>query len=148
MAKENESTKQRYYTLLTKISNNVTTLTWYKDGLRFKCTQCGKVLEVDDTYCGKVVECPYCEKGIVVPTKPLERETTLRRRMHKNPFEDTFQVSMSSTKVTTAKRNMAKFKFDCPWCGLKTCGERTCPRCGCYLDNADIYDEDLRKVRL
>lgn len=31
--KENESTKQRYYTLLTKVSNNVTTLTWYKDGL-------------------------------------------------------------------------------------------------------------------
>ena len=36
----------------------------------------------------------------------------------------------------------------CPWCGLKVVGRRMCPRCGHFLDNADIYDEDLKEVVL
>lgn len=33
----------------------------------FKCPQCGEMIEADDSLCGSVVECPFCEKGIVVP---------------------------------------------------------------------------------
>ena len=33
----------------------------------FKCPQCGQRLMADESDRGKVVECPYCHKGIVVP---------------------------------------------------------------------------------
>ena len=33
----------------------------------FKCPQCGNAVSVDESYRGQVVECPHCEKGIVVP---------------------------------------------------------------------------------
>ena len=35
--------------------------------IEFKCPQCGKPVTADDSYRGKVVECPHCERGIVVP---------------------------------------------------------------------------------
>ena len=35
--------------------------------IEFKCPQCGKMVTTDEAYRGRVVECPHCTKGIVVP---------------------------------------------------------------------------------
>ena len=35
--------------------------------IEFKCPQCGQLVTADDSLRGQVVECPSCEKGIVVP---------------------------------------------------------------------------------
>ena len=35
--------------------------------IEFKCPQCGQLVTVDEAYRGQVVQCPKCEKGIVVP---------------------------------------------------------------------------------
>ena len=35
--------------------------------IEFKCPQCGKPVTADGALRGSVVECPYCERGIVVP---------------------------------------------------------------------------------
>jgi DNA-directed RNA polymerase subunit RPC12/RpoP len=35
--------------------------------IAFNCTQCGKAVVVDELYRGSAVECPHCNKGIVVP---------------------------------------------------------------------------------
>ena len=44
-----------------------------KDGamalFEFDCPQCRKRVALDDQYCGKVVACPHCDKGVVVPKK-------------------------------------------------------------------------------
>ena len=37
----------------------------------FKCPQCGKPLSADESYRGKVIECPYCTRGIVVPKNKM-----------------------------------------------------------------------------
>lgn len=33
----------------------------------FKCPQCKKSVEADETYSGQVAQCPHCGKGIVIP---------------------------------------------------------------------------------
>ena len=35
--------------------------------IEFKCPQCGQMVAADEAYRGQVVQCPKCEKGIVVP---------------------------------------------------------------------------------
>ena len=35
--------------------------------IEFKCPQCGQLVAADDSLRGQAVECPSCEKGIVVP---------------------------------------------------------------------------------
>ena len=49
--------------------------------IEFKCPQCGKSVECDETFRGQVAECPYCGKGIVIP-----RETP-RIQMPKTPMQ-------------------------------------------------------------
>ena len=50
--------------------------------LTFKCPQCGKSVECDETFRGQVAECPYCGKGIVVPReKPRIPKTPMQRNM-------------------------------------------------------------------
>ena len=34
---------------------------------KFTCPQCGKPVTTDEELRGKVIKCPHCEKGIVVP---------------------------------------------------------------------------------
>ena len=47
----------------------------------FKCPQCAQTVEADDSYCGQVVLCPHCEKGIVVPqVKPSPALVSLHSR--------------------------------------------------------------------
>ena len=41
----------------------------------FKCPQCGKAVEADESAHGQVAECPYCGKNIVVPS--VERNSPL-----------------------------------------------------------------------
>ena len=43
--------------------------------IEFKCPQCGKPVAADESLRGKVVECPHCERGIVVPrgNTPIEK---------------------------------------------------------------------------
>ena len=49
--------------------------------IEFKCPQCGKSVECDETFRGQVAECPHCGKGIVVPReKP-------RMQMPKTPMQ-------------------------------------------------------------
>ena len=40
---------------------------------QFKCPQCGKTLEADDSVCGQTAACPYCGEGIIVPRKQFKR---------------------------------------------------------------------------
>ena len=42
----------------------------------FKCPQCGKPVSADESYRGKVVECPHCTRGIVVPKNEVQRQAT------------------------------------------------------------------------
>ncbi len=49
--------------------------------IEFKCPQCGKSVECDETFRGQVAECPHCGKGIVIPReKP-------RMQMPKTPIQ-------------------------------------------------------------
>lgn len=45
---------------------------------QFKCPQCGKEVTADETMRGMVAECPYCEKGIVVPRNTSAEKVTSR----------------------------------------------------------------------
>jgi len=58
--------------------------------VEFNCPQCGQLVTVDEAYRGQVVECPKCEKGIVVPrnascvpTVSVVPETTSPLRLRK-----------------------------------------------------------------
>lgn len=48
----------------------------------FNCPQCGKPIEADDSFCGQVVECPNCFRGIVVP----QATTTEARKVRLHPI--------------------------------------------------------------
>ena len=42
---------------------------------KFDCPHCRQAIEADESYCGQVAECPYCEHSIIVPkiVKPVAR---------------------------------------------------------------------------
>ena len=39
--------------------------------IEFKCPQCGQTVSAEESARGQVAECPYCEKGIVVPRNAI-----------------------------------------------------------------------------
>ena len=40
--------------------------------IRIRCRHCGQEIEVNQSFCGEVAECPHCGKGIGVPSKKSE----------------------------------------------------------------------------
>ncbi len=60
--------------------------------IEFKCPQCGKPVSADESYRGKVIECPYCTKGIVVP---------------KNKMNSVVQRQVISNKPTMQRQEVA-----------------------------------------
>lgn len=47
---------------------------------QFRCPQCQKTVSTDDSYKGQVAECPFCGKGIVVPSSITAGKKILVRR--------------------------------------------------------------------
>ena len=81
----------------------------------FNCPQCGQRVEADESFCGKVAECPHCGKGIVVPCMKTTTFTPVAPKAA--PDEQAIQIR-------------------CPHCGqpIKAdesyCGFGECPYCG------------------
>lgn len=50
----------------------------------FKCPQCNETVDADDSFRGQVAECPYCNKGIVVPRSIMVRPTSSAKLPHVN----------------------------------------------------------------
>ena len=58
----------------------------------FDCPQCRKRVALDDQYCGKVVACPHCDKGIVVPKKMSGLDKKLPKVQEKKTSSQLFRV--------------------------------------------------------
>ncbi len=43
--------------------------------IEFKCLKCGQTMETEELYAGRVVQCPHCGKGVVVPRGNPQRMT-------------------------------------------------------------------------
>lgn len=71
----------------------------------FDCPQCGRRLETDVQYCGKVVECPHCEKGIVVPRNKvkLELKSVKSNRIDLSEIREKAPVHNISSNVNNDK---------------------------------------------
>ena len=68
----------------------------------FKCPQCGKSVEADDSFQGQVAECPSCKKGIVVPFRPPSDSVKTQRIQAVPPRPtDSQSPDIQSTVVAT-----------------------------------------------
>ena len=71
--------------------------------IEFKCPQCGKPVTADESLRGSVVECPHCERGIVVPrSKQILRPHVVEdtsTQSHAAIHEKTRRVSRPSTTI-------------------------------------------------
>lgn len=45
--------------------------------MRFKCPFCSYIIKSDDTYRGYKIKCPSCEKAVLVPISPFERDCVI-----------------------------------------------------------------------
>ncbi|OGV33498.1 MAG: hypothetical protein A2020_10385 [Lentisphaerae bacterium GWF2_45_14] len=45
--------------------------------MRFKCPFCSYIIKSDDTYRGYKTKCPSCEKAVLVPISPFERDCVI-----------------------------------------------------------------------
>ena len=82
----------------------------------FNCPQCGQPVGVDELLRGKVVECPHCEKNIVVPRGAVK--------------------SNDSNQTIRERRSSPRFIFNCSHCGREIEADESvrgqmaeCPHC-------------------
>ena len=52
---------------------------------QFKCPQCGQAVTADESLRGQTAQCPFCEKGIVVPRKTNLEATTSSAPQKQSP---------------------------------------------------------------
>lgn len=96
---------------------------------KFNCPQCGQTIEADESFRGQTAECPYCGKGIVVPSgtaKPADK-----------PLKVCPEVKMSTPEAAKPADKTQMVQLRCPHCGVthevkcSECGRKAkCTNCG------------------
>ena len=80
---------------------------------QFKCPQCGQTVETEEYCRGQVAECPYCGKGIVVPSGNMQAD------IQRKGTKTTRLLAMVTTVARTAMNKIvALWKNDKRWCML------------------------------
>ena len=83
----------------------------------FPCPQCGRPVLSDETLRGKVVQCPYCYKGIVVPR--------IKPKLGLTPPATRQKIAIAASVATKSIVSPQVVQVECPHCGAAYEVERT-----------------------
>ena len=64
---------------------------------KFNCPQCGQIVEADETFRGQSAECPYCGKGVLIPTNSNVQMGILRKGNNHSQMLNKIRMVTSKT---------------------------------------------------
>ncbi len=94
--------------------------------IKFRCFQCEKVLETEESRAGKTGKCPHCGVQIKVPTLSEKRKTKER-----DPWDDSPEPQSSSSSWEEREQKRKRKGMTCEVCGaFHERKRRKCRSCG------------------